>query len=126
MRKEEEERARKIKEEKDAVRRRKLEDQRLKEEAKAAAERERLRLQEAREYYQRGLLIKYGMVALGKNVESARMLEEAADSQRVRGLLRQGLRWLKAGAEESRLEARRREQKMEYIAIRYAERNTML
>lgn len=54
------------------------------------------------------------------------MLEEAADSQRVKWVLKNGLSWLRLGVEESKLEERRREQKMEYFAIRYCERAYML
>lgn len=72
------------------------------------------------------LLIKYGIWAFAKNVERARMLEEAADSQRVRWVLKNGLKCLRLAVEESKLEERRREQKMEYIAIRYSERSLML
>ena len=54
------------------------------------------------------------------------MLEEAADSQRVKWVMRNMLVWLKQGVEESKLEERRREQRMEYVAIRYCERAYML
>jgi hypothetical protein len=42
-------------------------------------ERERLRLEEARAYYRRGLMIKYGIIGLAKNVEMAREKEQRAD-----------------------------------------------
>lgn len=85
-------------------------------------EREKQRLQEAREYYNRSLLIKYGIWAFAKNIERNRMLEDAADSQRAKWVMKNGLKCMKAGVEESKLEERRREQRMEYIAIRYWER----
>lgn len=81
---------RKIKEEKDHKRALKLEELRKQEEAKQLLEREKQRLQEARDYYNRSLLIKYGIWAFAKNVERARMLEEAAESQRVKWVLKNG------------------------------------
>lgn len=59
-----------------------MEEMRRAEEIKAAEERERERLQEAREYYKRGLLIKYGIVPLARNVEMVREAELKADTLR--------------------------------------------
>lgn len=48
-----------------------MEEAKKKEEERLELEREKQRLQEARDYYKRGLMIKYGIIPLSKNVEMA-------------------------------------------------------
>ena len=57
-----------------------LEEARKKEEERLEAERELQRIQEAREYYKRGLIIKYVIIPLAKNVEMVKDKEFFADA----------------------------------------------
>ena len=57
----------------------KAEEARKKEEEKQEIEREQLRLKEAREYYKRGIIIKYVIIPLAKNVEIVKDKEFFAD-----------------------------------------------
>lgn len=52
---------------------------RLKEEKERERKEEEKRIEEAREYYRRGLMIKYGIVPMCKMVEAAREAEMVAD-----------------------------------------------
>ena len=75
----EEQRKKKILDEKEMKRQIKAEEARKKEEEKQEIEREQLRLKEAREYYKRGIIIKYVLIPLAKNVEIAKDKEFFAD-----------------------------------------------
>jgi hypothetical protein len=91
----EEERKKKAEEEKQAKRAVKEEEAKKKEEEKRELEREKKRLDEAREYYKRGLMIKYGLVPLGKNVERAREAEYQADGQYIKWIKLNGLIYIR-------------------------------
>ena len=57
----------------------KAEEAKKKEEERLEIEREQQRIKEAREYYKRGIIIKYVLIPLAKNVEIVKDKEFFAD-----------------------------------------------
>jgi hypothetical protein len=76
----EEERKKKLLDEREMKKQMKAEEARKREEAERELEREQERIREAREYYKRGLIIKYVIIPLAKNVEKAKDKEFFADA----------------------------------------------
>ena len=89
---------------------------RKKEEEKAELERERARIEEARDYYRRGLLIKYGFVPFARNVERTREAEFQADLLRTKWNTKNGLLWLRKSVAQSKIDEKMRVDRMEYTA----------
>ena len=58
---------------------------------------EEIKIQNAREYYNRGILIKYGMIPFGKVVEEAKAKMYRAKDHDLRRIKRQGIRWIRQG-----------------------------
>jgi hypothetical protein len=75
----EEQRKKKILDEKEMKRQAKAEEAKKKEEERLEIEREQQRITEAREYYKRGIIIKYVLIPLAKNVEMVKDKEFFAD-----------------------------------------------
>lgn len=119
----EEERKKKLQQDKDLKKQAKLEDAKRKEDEAAELENERIRIHEARQYYKRGLMIRYGIIPLLKNIEIEKQEMEKARSQNIKWIQRNGLTLLRAGVLESKLETKRRDDRMMYVAIRFHERN---
>ena len=119
----EEERKKKLQLDKDLKKQAKLEEEKRKEEEAAELESEKIRIHEARQYYRRGLMIKYGIIPLLRNIELEKQEVEKAQSQNLKWIIRNGLSYLKTGVAESKLETRRRDDRMMYVAIRFHERN---
>lgn len=83
----------------------KAEEERKKEEERKETERELQRIKEAREYYKRGIIIKYVLIPLSKNVEIAKDKEFFADVQYVTWVKKNGIIQLKRAAYLSKIEA---------------------
>lgn len=72
----------------------KAEEAKKKEEERLEIEREQQRIKEAREYYKRGIIIKYVLIPLAKNVEIVKDKEFFADVQYVTWVKKNGLLYL--------------------------------
>lgn len=121
----EDERKKVVLQEKEAKKALKSEELRRKEQERAELEREKARIHEARQYYKRGLMIKYGIIPLLKNVETEKEELKKAQAQNLKWILRNGLGYLKLAMSEIKLEAKRRDDRMMYVAIRFHERNLL-
>lgn len=78
---------------------------RKKEEERLEIEREQQRIKEAREYYKRGIIIKYVLIPLAKNVEIVKDKEFFADVQYVTWVKKNGLISLKRAVYLAKIEA---------------------
>ena len=78
----------------------KEEEARLREERDRERQEEERRIEEARQYYRRGLLIRYGIVPLCRAVEATRDMEVAADQQYIKWIKVNALENLKLGHKE--------------------------
>jgi hypothetical protein len=94
----------------------KEEEMRVKEEREREAREESKRIEEARQYYRRGLMIKYGMVPLCKEVERVREAEMAADELYIKWIKINAMRNMLKGLEEQREELKRMEAKKMLVA----------
>ncbi len=83
----EEERKKKLQEEREAHRAKKREEQKKAEEARKEKEVEQLKLKNAREYYNRSIMIKYMLLPLGNLLEEKRHKTEKAKDLRMKLLL---------------------------------------
>lgn len=86
-----------MQEEREAKIAKKKEEQRKIEEAKKAQEIEQLKIKNAKQYYERGLMIKYVMVPLGKLIEIRDMNMKKSDSFRKIWTQKNGLSFIRLG-----------------------------
>lgn len=89
------------------------------EERKKGIELEKLKMSNAKQYYERGLIIKYGILRLLKNVQIEKDKKKEADEQRNRWVLRNGFMMFKDGMQNWLLEEEERIYRLSKIALRF-------
>jgi hypothetical protein len=98
----------------------KVEEAKKKEEERLEIEREQQRITEAREYYKRGIIIKYVLIPLAKNVEMVKDKEFFADVQYVTWVKRNGLLFLNRAVYLSKIEKQAElQRKLNYASSAY-------
>ncbi|CDW77766.1 UNKNOWN [Stylonychia lemnae] len=121
--KKEEEKKKKLQDERDQKRARIREANQKIEEEKKQKEVEFLKLKNAKEYYNRGLIIKYVILPLSKLVDLASEKALKADLHNLKRIKRNGLSLLKEGLMVQSLEEEQKINKLNRIADRFFEVN---
>ena len=94
------------------------------EERKKGIELEKLKMSNAKQYYERGLIIKYGILRLLKNVQFEKDKKKEADEQRNRWVLRNGFMMFTDGMQNWLLEEEERIYRLSKIALRFNQVNS--
>eukprot|EP00347_Sterkiella_histriomuscorum_P024200 403331963 len=121
----EEEKKKKIQQEREAKIMRKKEEMQKLEEAKKLQELEQLKLKNAREYYNRGLMIKYVMLPLGQLVDLAQNKMLKASQHDLYRIKRKGLRQLIDSVRQQKYEEQLKQDQQERMADRLYQINTL-